>query len=80
MKENNLTKKELAEMNKKQLKEILKNGMTVEELINKLQNFDKKLIVINSRDKNKLPIDSVEETQIDYCYDEIISQKVVSIW
>lgn len=80
MKENNLTKKELAEMNKEQLKEILENGMTVEELINKLQKFDKKLIVINSRDKNKLPIDSVEETQIDYCYDEIISLKVVSIW
>lgn len=70
----------LDEMNKKQFKKILENGMTVEELINKLQKFDKKLIVINSRDKNKLPIDSVEESQIDYCYDEIIRQKVVSIW
>lgn len=67
-------------MDKNELESILENGMTVEELINKLQKFDKKLIVINSRDKNELPIDSVEETQIDYCYDEIISKKVVSIW
>ena len=67
-------------MRKEELLLILENGMTVGDLINKLSTFDKNLIVVNSRDKNYLPVDSVEETTVDYCYDEVISRKVVSIW
>lgn len=67
-------------MSKEELLLILENGMTVGDLINKLSTFDKNLIVINSRDKNYLSVDSVEETTVDYCYDEVISKKVISIW
>ena len=67
-------------MSKDELKNILENGMTVEEVIEKLQKFDKNLIVINSRDKEYLPISSIDLSKVDYCYDEIISREVVSIW
>lgn len=67
-------------MDKNELKSILENGMTVEEVIKKLQKFDKNLIVINRKDKQHLPIDSIELTKVDYCYDEIISKEVVAIW
>lgn len=67
-------------MSKEELLLALENGMTVGDLINKLSTLDKNLIVINSKGKDYLPIDSVEETTVDYCYDEVISRKVVSIW
>ena len=67
-------------MNKEELLDILNNAMTVEQLISILEKFDKNMIVINARDKKYLPVDSVEKEIIDYCYDEIISKEVVSIW
>lgn len=67
-------------MDKQELLNILENGMTVDELIKKLNKFDKNMLVINSRDKERLPIADVDETTIDYCYDEIVTKRVVSIW
>jgi hypothetical protein len=67
-------------MDKNELLEIFENGMTVGELIKKLEQFDTDMLVINTRDKAYLPVADVNETSIDYCYDEIITKKVVSIW
>lgn len=67
-------------MDKKELLDILNNAITVGQLISILEKFDKDMIVINSRDKEYLPIDSVRKEIIDYCYDEIISKEVISIW
>ena len=67
-------------MGKEELLDILNNAMTVGQLISILEKFDKNMIVINSRDKEYLPINSVEKEIIDYCYDEIISKEVISIW
>jgi hypothetical protein len=54
--------------------------MTVGQLIDKLSKMDKNLIVVNGRDKSYLPVTLVQEYKVDYCYDEIISRKVVEIW
>lgn len=67
-------------MDKEELLEILENGMTVGELIQKLEKFDKNMLVINTRGKEYLPVADIDETSIDYCYDEIITKNVVSIW
>jgi len=67
-------------MDKNELLEILENGMTVGELIRKLEQFDKDMLVINTRDKVYLPVAEIKETTIDYCYDEIITKNVVSVW
>jgi hypothetical protein len=67
-------------MDKEELLNILDNGMTVDELIKKLRKFDEDILVINGKDKEGLPVTYVEETDINYCYDEIIRKKVVQIW
>lgn len=67
-------------LEKTELLEILTNGMTVGELINHLERFDKDMLVINTRAKEYLPVADVNETTIDYCYDEIITKKVVYIY
>lgn len=67
-------------MDKEELLDILDNAMTVGQLISILEKFDKNMIVINARDKEYLPVDSVSKETVDYCYDEIISKEVISIW
>lgn len=67
-------------MEKEELLEVLASGMTVGELIAKLEKFDKDMLVINTRSKEYLPVADVNETIIDYCFDEIITKKAVSIW
>jgi hypothetical protein len=67
-------------MEKEELLQELENAYTVEQLIRELSKMDKNLIVINGRDKNYLPVSDIREDQVDYCYDEIISRKVVNIW
>ena len=67
-------------MGKEELLDVLNNAMTVGQLISILEKFDENMIVINARDKEYLPINSVEKEIIDYCYDEIISKEVISIW
>ena len=67
-------------MSKEELLDELENGMTVGKLIEKLSKFDKDLLVVNTRCKEKLPVNDVGITKIDYCYDEIISREVVSIF
>lgn len=67
-------------MEKEELLEILENGITVGEVIRKLEQFDKNMLVVNTRDKTYLPVADINETSIDYCFDEIITKKVVSIW
>ena len=67
-------------MEKEELLDILDNAMTVGQLISILEKFDKNMIVVNARDKEYLPVDSVSKETVDYCYDEIISKEVISIW
>jgi hypothetical protein len=67
-------------MDKEELLDILNNGMTVGDLLGELSKFDKDMLVVNAKGEERLPINSVEETDIDYCYDEIIRKKVVEIW
>ena len=67
-------------MDKEELLDILNNAMTVGQLISILEKFDKNMIVINAKDKEYLPVNSVEKEIIDYCHDEIISKEVISIW
>lgn len=67
-------------MDKEELLDILDNAITVGQLISILEKFDKNMIVVNARDKEYLPVDSVSKETVDYCYDEIISKEVVLIW
>ena len=67
-------------MDKEELLDILDNAITVGQLRSILEKFDKNMIVVNARDKEYLPIDSVSKETVDYCYDEIISKEVISIW
>ncbi len=67
-------------MEKEELLEVLENGIKVGELIGKLEQFDKNMLVINTRSKEYLPVADINVTDIDYCLDEIITKKVVSIW
>ena len=67
-------------MDKEELLDIVDNAITVGQLISILEKFDKNMIVVNARDKEYLPIDSVSKETVDYCYDEIISKEVISIW
>lgn len=66
-------------MSKEELLYELDNATTVGQLIKKLERYDKDTIVVNSC-RDDLPITNVDDTVVDYCYDEIISKKVVSIW
>ena len=66
-------------MSKEELLYELDNAITVGQLIKKLERYDKDTIVVNSC-RDDLPIANVDDTVVDYCYDEIISKKVVSIW
>lgn len=72
-----MTKKQ--EEYKEQLKYDLENGITVSELIARLQKLPQDLIVVNDCRYHE-PISSVSETEVDYCFDEIITKKVVGIW
>ena len=67
-------------MDKEELLDILKDAMTVGQLISIVEKFDKNMIVINAKDKEYLPVNSVGKDVVDYCYDEIISKEVISIW
>ena len=67
-------------MEKEELMKILGNGMTVEEVIKQLEQYDKGTLVINGRSMEYLPVSEISETHIDYCYDEIIKRDVVSIY
>ena len=67
-------------MDKEELLDILDNAITVGQLISILEKFDKNMIVVNARDKEYLPVDNVSKETVDYCYDEIISKEVISIW
>lgn len=66
-------------MSKEELLYELDNAITVRQLINKLERYDQDTIVVNSC-RDDLPIANIDDTVIDYCYDEIISKRVVSIW
>ena len=63
---------------KEELLDMFTNGITVGELIEKLKRFDASLIVVNDISRN--PIGTIEETDIDYCFDEIITKHVLSIY
>ncbi len=65
---------------KKELLEMFENGMTVGELIAVLSRFDKDLVVINTRGSEYFPVSTVEETDVDYCFDEVIKKHVVSVY
>ena len=66
-------------MSKEELLYELDNAITVRQLINKLERYDQDNIVVNSC-RDDLPIANIDDTVVDYCYDEIISKRVVSIW
>lgn len=69
-------------MNNNEKQEFLdefKNGITVRELISRLQRLNPDMIVIN-KCRDHMPITSVKETSVDYCFDEIIKKEVVSIF
>lgn len=67
-------------MSKEELLDILENGITVGEAIRRLEKYDKNMLLVNVRGKEYLPVADINETNIDWCYDEIISRKVVSIY
>lgn len=67
------------EVSKEELLYELDNAITVRQLINKLERYDQDTIVVNSC-RDDLPIANIDDTVVDYCYDEIISKRVVSIW
>ena len=64
---------------KEQLLYEFEYGITVGQLIQKLERFPKDLVVVNDC-KNKQPITDVDRTTVDYCFDEIITKEVVSIF
>ena len=64
---------------KEQLKYDLENGITVSQLIARLQKLPQDLIVVNDC-RYYEPINSVEEKEVDYCFDKIITKKIVGIW
>lgn len=67
-------------MSKEELLSEFEYGMTVGQLIKQLEEFDKNMIVVNVRCEDYLPVNTIEKDKIDYCYDEIISKEVVTIW
>lgn len=66
-------------LSKEETLEELDNAITVADLIAKLSRMDPDLIVTNSC-KDNLPITNIEETTCDYCFDEIITRRIVSIY
>ena len=64
---------------KGQLLYDFENGITVAALIDRLSKLPQDLIVVNDC-KNKEPISDITVTDVDYCFDEIITKKVVSIY
>lgn len=67
------------QLEKRELIEAFENGITVKDLIKKLERLDPDLVVINDC-RGKMPVTGVEETEVDYCYDEIIRKRAVSIF
>ena len=66
-------------MTKEELLSEFDNGITVAQLIKKLERLPQDLIVVNNC-RNHEPITNVNVTDTDYCYDEIITKKVVNIY
>lgn len=66
-------------MNKEELKYEFENGYTVADLIKVLQRLPQNFIVVNNC-RDSCPITNIEVTSVDYCYDEIITHDVVSIY
>ena len=64
---------------KEQLLYDFENGITVAALIDRLLKLPQDLIVVNDC-KNKEPISDITVMDVDYCFDEIITKKVVSIY
>lgn len=64
---------------KGQLLYDFENGIIVAALIDRLSKLPQDLIVVNDC-KNKEPISDITVTDVDYCFDEIITKKVVSIY
>lgn len=60
-------KKELSKM---EVVDLVKNGMTVGELIEKLEQFDKDLVVINDETEKGIPITAVQKFTVDYAIDD----------
>ena len=55
------------------------DAMTVGQLIEKLKSYDPELPVVNNCN-DKEPIGWVGEQDIDYCDEEIVTIKAVTIW
>ena len=66
-------------MTKEELLNEFANGITVAQLIKTLKRLPQDLIVVNNC-KNHEPITDINITDVDYCYDEIITKKVVNIY
>ena len=66
-------------MTKEELLDEFANRITVAQLIKKLEKLPQDLIVVNNC-RNHEPITTISITDTDYCYDEIITKKVVNIY
>ena len=66
-------------MDKEELLQEFENGITVGDLIKRLQALPQDLVVVNNC-RDKYPITSANVKNVDYCYDEIITKKVVEIY
>lgn len=66
-------------MNKQELLHEFENGMTVRDVIRTLETMNPDTIVVNNS-RNDSPVTSIQETECDYCYDEIITKRIVSIF
>lgn len=66
-------------MTKEELLSEFNYGITVAQLIKRLENLPQDLIVVNDCRDNE-PIADISVTGVDYCFDEIITKKVVSIF
>ena len=66
-------------MEKEELLQEFENGIIVGDLIKRLQALPQDLVVVNNC-RDKYPITDVNVANVDYCYDEIITKKVVEIY
>lgn len=56
-------------LTKEEIVELVKNGMTVGELIDKLEQFDKNLVVINESNED-IPVNSVRKSKAQWFLDD----------
>lgn len=66
-------------MTQEELQEWFENGITVAALIEKLKKMPQDAIVVNSC-RNHEPVSDINETDVDYCFEEIITRHVIDIW